>query len=139
MQLTEIVSFKIAELLNNKITPDEPYLKYAAEDNVEVHWSDYLGSKKYKKGELIDDGDYVYGKYFYAPTYAEVLDYLFSEYNTFIEFRLMDSDDKYSYTIIEINKEKQQIIYKYTPQNICQSFETVMETIIKKIIYENEN
>ena len=63
INLTELIEYDLAKLLNNKIWSDKKYA-YAAED-VEVSWGDFLTTKKYKEGELItvEYGDDVHGKY----------------------------------------------------------------------------
>ncbi len=73
MNLCSRIDFDLAKILNNRVYADCHDDKYAAED-VKVTWDNYLGVKKYKRGEYIEDGDYMHGKYYYAPTYAEVID-----------------------------------------------------------------
>ena len=65
INLTELIEYDLAKLLDNKIWSNE---KYAAED-LEVTWDNYLTTKKYKEGELItvEYGDDIHGKVYYAP------------------------------------------------------------------------
>ena len=90
INLTELIEYDLAKLLNNKIWSDKKYA-YAAED-LEVTWGtwiDYLTTKKYKEGELItvECGDDVHGKVYYALTYAELIKFLDKCYGIVIDFQ----------------------------------------------------
>ena len=80
---TDVVNYNIAKLLDNKLYGDD---KYAAED-LEVTWDSCLTVAEYKEGELIEEGDNVHGKYYLAPIYADVIDWLFNEKNVVILFK----------------------------------------------------
>lgn len=78
----DIVTFETAKLLDNILVSED---KYAAED-LETTMDNYLGCKTWKEGDLIDYGeDNIHGKFYYAPTYASVIDWLLLQ-NIFIEF-----------------------------------------------------
>ena len=87
INLTELIEYDLAKLLNNKIWSDKKYA-YAAED-LEVTWGDFLTTKKYKEGELItvEYGDDVHGKVYYALTYAELIKFLDKCYGIVIDFQ----------------------------------------------------
>ena len=78
MNLCQRINFDLAKILNNRVYADIYDDKYAAED-VETTFDNYLGVRKYKEGEYIGEGEYIHGKYYYAPTYAEVIDWLFNK------------------------------------------------------------
>ena len=87
INLTELIEYDLAKLLNNKIWSDKKYA-YAAED-LEVTWGDFLTTKKYKEGELItvEYGDDVHGKVYYTLTYAELIKFLDKCYGIVIDFQ----------------------------------------------------
>ena len=139
MNLCEIVDFYLAEILNNRVYSDIYDAKYAAED-VEVTWDNYLGVRKYKSGEFIDDGDDVHGKYYYAPTYAEVIDWLFNrkiviEFKPCFTFALKDNI-AYYYDVFRVSKENGGMESLFTSDYEMSSFELAMKDIVEKLINE---
>ena len=137
MNLCQRIDFKLAKLLNNRVYADFTDNKYAAGD-VEVTWDNYLGSKKYKEGEYIEDGEYVHGKYYFAPSYAEVIDWLFEkgiviELNPCFTF-LLNSNVAYFYKVYKINVDNASFDLLFDDQEWFSSFELAMYNIVKKII-----
>lgn len=131
---TDCVNFNVAELLNNKLFGE---YSYAAED-CEVTWDNYLGVKNYHKGEFIEDGDYIHGKSYSAPTYAEVFDWLF-EHGFVVElmpaytFALNDRV-AYYWVIYRKNDEQGKLELLLSQLNEMSSFELAIEDIIKKVL-----
>ena len=138
MELNSNVNLNIAKILNNTVYGDIFSDKYAAED-VEVTWDNYLGTKKYKEGELIVDGDYIHGKYYYAPTYAEVIDWLFYNKNVVIKFEpvftcALKDNVAYYITVYKVNKENHSLDIIFGDKEFMYSLELAVETILKKVI-----
>ena len=139
MNLCEIVDFYLAEILNNRVYSDIYDAKYAAED-VEVTWDNCLGVRKYKSGEFIDDGDDVHGKYYYAPTYAEVIDWLYSkgiviEFIPAYTFSLLDRI-AYFYIVYKKDDENSKMSIIFQDLEWMSSFELAMKNIVEKLINE---
>lgn len=137
MNLCDTIEFELAKILDNKIFSDFTDNKYAAE-NVEVTWDNYLGVGKYKEGDLIDDGDNIHGKYYYAPTYAEVIDWLFNrgiiiEFSPVYTFSLQDRI-AYFYKVYKKNDEESTLNLIYKDFMWFSSFKLAMKDIIKKLI-----
>ena len=137
MNLCDTIDFKLAKLLNNRVYADFTDNKYAAGD-VEVTWDNYLGSGKYKEGDLINDGDTVHGKYYFAPSYAEVIDWLFEkgiviELNPCFTFAL-NSNVAYFYKVYKINVDNASLELLFDDQEWFSSLELAMYNIVKKII-----
>lgn len=139
MNLCERINFDLAKLLDNRIYADIYDDKYAAED-VEVTWDNYLGVGKYKEGDFIDDGDDVHGKYYYAPTYAEVIDWLFNrkiviEFKPCFTFALKDNI-AYYYDVFRVSKENGGMELLFKSDYEMSSFELAMKDIVEKLINE---
>lgn len=139
MNLCSRIDFDLAEVLNNRVYADCHDDKYAAED-VEVTWDNYLGVKKYKRGEYIEDGDYMHGKSFFAPTYAEVIDWLFNrgiviEFLPCFTFALKDNI-AYYYNVFRVSKENGGMQKLFKSSYEMSSFELAMRDIVKKLINE---
>lgn len=135
MNLCERIDFNLAKLLNNRIYADIYDDKYAAEE-VTVTWDNYLGTKKYKEGEYIEDGEYVHGKYYYAPTYAEVIDWLFDkgiviEFNPAFTFAL---NEHIAYYYSVYLKKEDGLFMLFTTKLEMSSFKLAMKDIIEKLI-----
>lgn len=135
---TDIVDFELAKILDNRIFPDN-LNKYAAED-LECTMDNYLGSRKYKEGELIDySEDYIHGKYYYAPTYAEIIDWLFREYDIVIElipnsvfaFKKIVA---YCYNVYQINTKTNKLDKLFSRSIEKVSFELAIKEITEAII-----
>ena len=143
MNLCERIDFNLAKLLNNRIYADIYDDKYAAGD-VTVTWDNYLGTKEYKEGEHIDDGDDIHGKYYYAPTYAEVIDWLFNK-GIVIEFKpgftfALNDKVAYYYVVYKINNEGENypgLTKLFSDELMMSSFEFAMNEIIR-ILVEKE-
>lgn len=137
MNLCDIVDFYLAEILNNRVHSDIYDGKYAAED-VEVTWDNYLGVRKYKSGEFIDDGDDVHGKFYQAPTYAEVLDWLYDK-GIIIEFEpcfVFALREHIAYYFNVYMKDENGLTLLFSQKNEMSSFELSIKDIIKKLIEE---
>ena len=139
MNLCERIDFDLAKLLNNRIYADIYDDKYATED-VTVTFDNYLGVQNYKEGEFIDDGDYVHGKYYYAPTYAEVIDWLFNkgiviEFMPAYTFSLLDRI-AYFYIVYKKDDENSKMSIIFQDLEWMSSFELAMKNIVEKLINE---
>lgn len=135
MNLCERIDFNLAKLLNNRIYADIYDDKYAAEE-VTVTWDNYLGTKNYKEGEYIGDGEYVHGRYYYAPTYAEVIDWLFDkgiviEFNPAFTFAL---NEHIAYYYSVYLKKEDGLFILFTTKLEMSSFKLAMKDIIEKLI-----
>ena len=132
---TDVVNYNIAKLLGNKLYGDD---KYAAED-LEVTWDNYLTVAKYKEGELIEDGDNVHGKYYLAPIYADVIDWLFNEKNVVIKFDpvfTFSTKNHMAYYIeaYKKNEDESKLDLIFEDKLMMYSFELAIETILKKVL-----
>ena len=139
MNLCSRIDFDLAEVLNNRVYADCYDDNYAAED-VEVTWDNYLGVQKYKRGEYIEDGDYIHGQSFFAPTYAEVIDWLFNRGIT-IEFIpgftfALNEHVAYYYKVYKIKDELGKLDCLFEENMMMSSFELAMRDIVKKLINE---
>lgn len=137
MNLCNTINFELAKILNNRVFSDFTDDKYAATD-VEVTWDNYLGVGKYIEGDLIDDGDNIHGKYYYAPTYAEVIDWLFNrkiviEFKPCFTFALKDNI-AYYYDVFRVSKENGGMESLFKSDYEMSSFELAMHDIVEKLI-----
>lgn len=136
---TDIVDFELAKILDNRIVPVEIDNKYAAED-LECTMDNYLGTRKYKEGELIDySEDYIHGKYYYAPTYAEVIDWLFCFHCVVIELIpactfALEEFVAYYFNVYRVNKDTGKLEKIFSQDNEMSSFELAIKDITKEII-----
>ena len=139
---TEFVSFEIAERLNNRVYAGDGFA-YAAED-VECTNDHYTGSIKHKKGEFFDaEGDYVHGKYYKAPTYGEVLDYLTTRFKVHVEFTpwftfALIGHTAYTYRVFKVNDETATMDLLFESVDELASFGLCVKEIVDKFILSNE-
>lgn len=139
MKLSERINFDLAKLLNNRLYTDLTDDKYA-DGKVVVTWDNYLGSKEYQDGEYIDDGEYFHGNYFYAPTYGEVIDWLYSkgiiiEFIPAYTFSLLDRI-AYFYIVYKKDDENSKMSIIFQDLEWMSSFELAMKNIVEKLINE---
>lgn len=135
--LGSTVEYELAKILNNTLYGDD---KYAAE-NVEVTWDNYLGTQEYEEGELIEDGDNIHGKYYMAPLYADVIDYLFSkhivvEFIPAFTYALYDHV-AYYYKVYKINDENARLVTIFEENQEMASLKLAIKIIVKRLIDEN--
>lgn len=138
----KIVSYSIAKMLNNNVINGISFddYKYAGEGNVTVIWDNYLGTKEIEEGKLIDDCDcIIHGKYYYAPTYAEVIDWLSSSKHIIIELNPVftystQNHVAYFYKVYEINDEDSKLTLLFEENTWFSTFEFAMNEILKKLI-----
>lgn len=135
-EYSKIVNYSIAKLLNKTLYAVD---KYAGEGNVTVTWDNFLGKKEFKEGELIDDGDNFYGKYYYAPTYGELIDWLNSEKHIIIELNPVFTYSTvnhvaYFYKVYKINDEDSKLTLLFEENTWFSTFEFAMNEILKKLI-----
>lgn len=142
INLTELINYNLAKLLNNKIWSDKKYA-YAAED-VEVTWGDFLTTKKYKEGELItvEHGDDVRGKVYYALTYAEIIKFLDKCYGIVIDFQpafTFSTKDHiaYFYKVYRKNDKERRLDLLFEEKEWMSSFEFSMEAIVSELLKRN--
>ena len=142
INLTELIEYNLAKLLNNKIWSDKKYA-YAAED-VEVSWGDFLTTKKYKEGELItvEYGDDVHGKVYYALTYAELIKFLDKCYGIVIDFQpafTFSTKDHiaYLYEVYSKNDKESRLDLLFEEKEWLSSFEFAMEAIVSELLKRN--
>lgn len=139
VHLCETIDFELAKLLDNRIYADMRDDRYAAED-VTVTWDNCSGSKNYKEGEYIGDGDYIRGKNYFAPTYAEVIDWLFDK-GIIIEFtpcvsHALKSNIAYYYKVWKMTDDKgaAKVILRTEDITLIKSFKLAMKEIVTKLI-----
>ena len=139
INLTELIEYDLAKLLNNKIWSDKKYA-YAAED-LEVTWGDFLTTKKYKEGELItvEYGDDVHGKVYYALTYAELIKLLDKCYGIVIDFQpafTFSTKDHiaYFYKVYRKNDKERRLDLLFEEKEWMSSFEFAMEAIVSELL-----
>lgn len=142
INLTELIEYDLAKLLNNKIWSDKKYA-YAAED-LEVTWGDFLTTKKYKEGELItvEYGDDVHGKVYYALTYAELIKLLDKCYGIVIDFQpafTFSTKDHiaYFYKVYRKNDKERRLDLLFEEKEWMSSFEFSMEAIVSELLKRN--
>ena len=142
INLTELIEYDLAKLLNNKIWSDKKYA-YAAED-VEVSWGDFLTIRKYKEGELItvEYGDDVRGKVYYALTYAELIKFLDKCYGIVIDFQpafTLSTKDHiaYFYKVYRKNDKERRLDLLFEEKEWLSSFEFAMEAIVSELLKRN--
>ena len=140
MYLNQKIDFELAKILNNRIFADIYNDKYAAED-IKVTYDNYLCIRNYKEGEFIEDGDYdIYGKYYYAPTYAEIIDWLFNkgiviEFIPCYTFALSDRIG-YCFKVYKIGVDDKLLGVIFEQLNEFSSFQLAMKDIVTKLINE---
>ena len=139
INLTELIEYDLAKLLNNKIWSDKKYA-YAAED-VEVTWGDFLTTKKYKEGELItvEYGDDVRGKVYYALTYAELIKFLDEYYGIVIYFQpafafSIKSHIAYFYEVYRKNEKERRLDLLFEEKEWKSSFKFAMKAIVSELL-----
>ena len=139
INLTELVDYDLAKLLNNKIWNDKKYA-YAAED-LEVTWGDFLTTKKYKEGELItvEYGDDVHGKVYYALTYAELIKLLDKCYGIVIDFQpafTFSTKDHiaYFYKVYRKNDKERRLDLLFEEKEWMSSLKFAMEAIVSELL-----
>ena len=142
INLTELIEYDLAKLLNNKIWSDKKYA-YAAED-VEVTWGDFLTTKKYKEGELItvEYGDDVRGKVYYALTYAELIKFLDKCYGIVIDFQpafTFTAKDHigYFYEVYRKNDKERRLDLLFEEKEWMSSLKFAMEAIVSELLKRN--
>ena len=145
INLTELIEYDLAKLLNNKIWSDKKYA-YAAED-LEVTWGDYrdyLTTKKYKEGELItvEYGDDVRGKVYYALTYAELIKLLDKCYGIVIDFQpafTFSTKDHiaYFYKVYRKNDKEGRLDLLLEEKEWMSSFKFAMKEIVSELLKRN--
>mgnify|MGYP007101857440 CR=1 FL=1 len=137
MNLCDTIDYKLAKILNNRVFADTYGSKYAAE-YVEVTYDNYLGVGKYKEGDFIEDGDYVHGKYYYAPTYAEVIDWLVNN-EIYIEFMpaftySLNEHIAYYFFVYKKNEDEGKLNVIFEQLKEMSSFGLAMKDIVEKLI-----
>ena len=139
INLTELIEYDLAKLLNNKIWSDKKYA-YAAED-LEVTWGDFLTTKKYKEGELItvEHGDDVRGKVYYTLTYAELIKFLDKCYGIVIDFQpafTFSTKDHiaYFYKVYRKNDKEGRLDLLFEEKEWMSSFKFAMEAIVSELL-----
>ena len=142
INLTELIEYDLAKLLDNKIWSDKKYA-YAAED-LEVTWGDFLTTKKYKEGELItvEYGDDVRGKVYYALTYAELIKFLDKCYGIVIDFQpafTFSTKDHiaYFYEVYRKNDKERRLDLLFEEKRWMSSLEFAMEAIVSELLKRN--
>lgn len=136
--LNDTITFELAKLLDNRVFPDAyENSKYAAED-LEVTFDESLGTHKYKKGEFITEGDNVHGKFYYAPTYAEVLDWIRYKKGYVIEWSpaftyALRNHIAYHYRLWKVNDVEGRLILVTESKFELSSFELAVRDIVTKI------
>ena len=142
INLTELIEYDLAKLLDNKIWSDKKYA-YAAED-LEVTWGDFLTTKKYKEGELItvEYGDDVRGKVYYALTYAELIKFLDKCYGIVIDFQpafTFSTKDHiaYFYKVYRKNDKERRLDLLFEEKEWMSSLEFAMEAIVSELLKRN--
>ena len=140
MKLFEKIDFELAEFLNNRL-PSDIYEDKYANGQVLVTWENYLGTKEYQDKEYIVDGEYVHGNFYWAPTYAEVLDWLYDkgiivEFIPGYTFALTDRI-AYCYKVYrKLPEEGGRLPIIFEQLGEMSSFELAMKDIVKKLINE---
>lgn len=142
INLTELVDYDLAKLLNNKIWSNKKYA-YAAED-LEVSWGDFLTIRKHKEGELItvEYGDDVHGKVYYALTYAELIKFLDKCYGIVIDFQpaftfSTKGHIAYFYKVYRKNDKERRLDLLFEEKKWLSSFEFSMEAIVSELLKRN--
>ena len=131
----DIVDFETAELLRNRVCGER---KYAAEE-METTMDNFLGARKWHMGELIDaNEENFHGNTYDAPTYADVLDWLYEEYGLIVEFRpaftfALKERVAYYYTVWEKVEVEGRIRVLFSEDMEMCSFGLVFKEILRKL------
>ena len=136
--INDKITFELAKILNNRIFADVYNDKYAAEDVV-CTYDNYLGEEHYKAGELIESGDYVHGKFYYAPTYGEVIDWLIDK-DIIIKFEpaftyALKDRVAYYYTVYKLYKDG-SLTKIFGDNEYMSSFPLAIKAIVEKLLAE---
>lgn len=140
--LSDLVSFEIAKILDNKLYPEHCDYFYYAGENLQVTFDNSLTVKEFKEGELIDDGDNVHGKKYIIPQYCDIIDWLKNEFDIIIElqpvftFALKDNI-AYYYAVYKINREKAKLKPLFDEKKWKGSLSSTIKEILERLIKEN--
>ena len=134
--INSVIDFELAKLLNDNIYGED---KYAAE-NLKVTFDNYLGSLTFKEGEIIPNSGNIHGRFYMAPTYADVIDWLFCK-NIVIEFIpaftfSLSNHIAYYYKVYKINNEEAKLDLLFEDTAYMSSFELSIKNIVKKLVEE---
>lgn len=135
MNYSKIVDFDLAVLLDDRVEPED-YSRYAITECTNVYGDTV---EHFMTGDLITGGiGYIYGKDVYAPTYAEVIDWLHDngfiiELNPAFTFSTIDHI-AYYFNLYEINNDKVRLDLIYNDPNWMGSFEDCIKDIVKWLI-----
>lgn len=133
----DFINFKTAEILDNVLYGDDEYV-YAAED-LETTNDNFIGSQKHKAGELFcKTCEYVHGKSYYAPTYAEVLDYLAEQFDIYVEFTpwhtfALKDHVAYTYRVFIVNEETAKMDMVFKSDEWLASMGLCIQEIVDKL------
>ena len=133
MKLTDTIDFELAKVLDNKIASTLTGKRYAVTECT-VTCGD--GTEIFKPQEIIPEyAEYIYGDTLFAPTYAEVIDWLFDkgiviEFQPFFTFALAEHV-AYCYKVYDFNVENSLMFQSVDEMS---SFRLAMRDIIKKLI-----
>lgn len=136
--LSDFINFETAEILNNAVFGDDEEV-YAAED-VETTNDNFLGVERHKKGERFSSTcENVHGKVYFAPTFAEVLDYLANMHKVYVEFTpwftfALKDKIAYTYKVFKINEETAKLEKIFESDEWIASMGLCIQEIVKRIV-----
>lgn len=134
---TNCVNFNTAKLLNNAVVSEEDYV-YAAED-LQTSNDNVIGYHSYSEGELFcQAGEYVHGKVYYAPTYAELLDHMAEKFGVYVEFTpwhtyALKNNVAYTYKVFVRNDETAKMDLVLESDEWLASLGLCIQEIINKL------
>lgn len=136
--LTNTINFSLAETLDNMVFGNSGD-KYAAEA-LECTFDNFLGTTHYSYRELIPCDGNAHGKTYFAPSYAEVIDWLF-EKGIVILFDpaftvATNSKIAFYYTVYKLDKENCRLTKLFEDNLYMSSFPLAMKDIVSKLIKE---
>lgn len=133
--LNDLVDFEIAKLLSNRLWAED---RYAAED-LETTTDYEVNVRKYQARELLShDWENTKGKTFYAPTYADVLDWFRDAHKLVIEFHpaftyALKEHVAYYYTVWRISDEHGKLEKIFEENMGMCSLGLVIKEVLKKM------
>ena len=147
MKLFDFVFYDFAKLLDGKIKSSSPYGARYAGETLAFHKYDAHTHKSitvvYLEGEVLDVRDAYTAqaeakKTYLAPTYAEVIDWLYGQYIVF-EFSpaftyALKNNVAYNVSAFKVNKDEGRLDVVFENKMEMYSFELAIYEITKKLL-----
>ena len=136
MKLSDIIDFELATILDNRVVPNLTEIRYAVTECIAIFGD---GHERYNPGSIIPEYvENIYGECVYAPTYAEVIDWLFEngfviEFMPSYTFALKEHAACY-FKVWEIDDEGAKLNLIYSDEMEMGSLESNVKDIVRFVI-----